>query len=198
MPESMNNAKANSPVAEVPVGPEQWIEEYGDALFRYALTKVSQVPLAEDLVQETFLAAWKGRQGYSGKSSFLTWLISILRRKIVDEFRRQGRTKSVDREDLEEPVEEFTRRGHWQNSIGHWPDDPHKLLENREFWEAVEHCVKKLPPNLAAVFLLREIDQTDTATICAHLNITMANISVRLYRARALIRRCLENSWFTE
>jgi RNA polymerase sigma-70 factor (ECF subfamily) len=197
MLESSQKSVLPQPEVSQPVSPDRWVGEYGDILFRYALTKVSQVPLAEDLVQETFLAAWKGRQNYAGDASFLTWLTSILRRKIVDEYRRQGRANLGDPSHNPEPTEEFTRRGHWQHPIGHWPDDPQKLLENREFWEALDRCAKKLPPNLASVFQLREIEQTNTTTICKRLEISMANVSVRLYRARALLRRCLESTWFS-
>ena len=197
MLESNQKSTVSQPEVALPVGPDRWVDEYGDILFRYALTKVSQVSLAEDLVQETFLAAWKGRQSYAGNASFLTWLTGILRRKIVDEYRRQGRTSLGDPSHGSEPTEEFTRRGHWQRPIGHWPDDPQQLLENREFWKALERCTKKLPPNLASVFQLRELEQADTNTICKRLGISMANVSVRLYRARTLLRRCLESTWFS-
>jgi len=197
MAESSDMPQGNVPDLAAPTSPDEWVKEYGDALFRYALAKVSQVPLAEDLVQETFLAAWQGREAYAGSASPLTWMIGILRHKIVDEFRRQGRVATAGLDPEAEPANAFTRRGHWQRPIGHWPRDPQSLLENREFWEVLDRCVDKLPANLASVFQLREIEQVDTNSLCGQLEISPANASVRLYRARALLRRCLEMTWFT-
>ena len=68
--------------------PSNWVEEHGDALFRFALLRVKDASIAEDLVQETFLSALKGIERFKGKSSLRTWLVGILKHKIIDHFRR--------------------------------------------------------------------------------------------------------------
>ena len=80
--------------ADLPLQPETWVDEHADVLFRYALLRVRRSEVAEDLVQETFLAALHGRETYSGKSSVRTWMIGILRHKILDYFRRTAREQS--------------------------------------------------------------------------------------------------------
>ena len=81
--------------ADIPSEPEkmrpnplEWLENHGDVLYRMALVRVGKPDLAEDLVQETLLAAWQARDSFAGKSSESTWLVAILKRKIIDHFRR--------------------------------------------------------------------------------------------------------------
>ena len=182
------------------VGPAEWVDRYGDALYRYAVHKVSCRDLAEDLVQETFLAALGSLERYRGDASELTWLIGILRRKIVDHFRRRERElPSAGLGTVDHLVEKmFTSGGHWRHKLGGWPKDPHQALQQQEFWKVLDECVGNLPPGLAAAFQLRDVQQTDTQTVCSELKISAANLSVRLHRARLLLRRCLELNWFCD
>lgn len=178
--------------------PQQWLAEHGDALFAYAITRVGDRHTAEDLVQEALLAALLANDRFRRQASTRTWLIGILRHKIVDHFRRANRTSPLNDEQLDKQIhdQEFNRRGHWNSTVARWSVDPAVTLQNREFWQAFDNCRLQLPPVLAMTFIMREFDQLDTESICDMLKISASNLSVRLYRARALLRRCLENHWF--
>ena len=175
-----------------------WVDEFGDPLFRFALSRVNDPQVAEDLVQETFVAALAGVSRFHGKSSFLTWLIGILRRKIVDFHRREGRQRiAVDAENDDEFDRLFyDHRGHWRRRVEKWPSNPAAALESEEFLQVVEECLSQLTPSLADAFQLREMEALEMPDICDTLGINRATLSVRLHRARSLLRRCLELRWF--
>ena len=75
------------------LAPETWVDQHGDALYRFALRRVTDPELADDLVQETFLEGLSARSSFTGGSSVRTWLTAILKHKIIDQYRRSGRTR---------------------------------------------------------------------------------------------------------
>lgn len=176
--------------------PATWVDRYGDVLYRHALSRVGRCDVAEDLVQETFLAALKARDRFSGQSLESTWLLGILKRKIVDHYRKARSTQSVG-EEIVSLLEFFRKNGHWKANLPKWPSDPQQDLEDREFWQVLQHCKSELPESLAAAFTLRELEQLETRETCTALGISPSNLSVRLHRARLLLRRCLERNWFS-
>lgn len=183
--------------------PEKWVDEHGDYLYSFALLRLRNRELAEEMVQETFLAALKNYKNFAQQSSERTWLVGILKHKIVDHFRRSRRERPVA--DFEINVDDddaFRKTGewvdHWTNAGGPkaWSDDPSQLVEQKEFWEIFDRCLGQLPPRLAEAFTLREIDGLESDEICEILGITPNNLWVMLHRARALLRRSLETNWF--
>jgi RNA polymerase sigma-70 factor (TIGR02943 family) len=184
------------------VDPERWVDEHGDYLFHFALSRLRDPVLAEDFVQEALLAALRSAGRYQGRSTERTWLAGILRNKLLDHFRKAGRETSFT--DLEF-YEEDERRSfdnpqfpeHWTNEAG--PQDWGNVgegLDSEVFWEAFHDCSRKLPEKVSRVFLLREMDELPTEEICATLNVTPNNLWVMLHRARMALRRCLEENWF--
>ncbi|MBN1909092.1 MAG: sigma-70 family RNA polymerase sigma factor [Pirellulales bacterium] len=182
--------------ARVATDPTTWLDRYGDTLYRYAILRVRSREQAEDLVQETLLAGLEARERFSGKSSEQTWLISILRRKIVDQFRKEARLQQIEAE-VSALSEFFSNDGHWKVALAKWSSDPAHSVEAREFWAAFEACRAELPAILADAFVLRELEDRQRDEVCEILDITLSNLSVRLHRARLLLRRCLEHSWFS-
>jgi RNA polymerase sigma-70 factor (ECF subfamily) len=178
--------------------PSVWVDQYGDYLFRYAMLRLRDRPAAEDLVQETFLAALKNRESFAGGSSETTWLVGILKHKIADHFRRQARESPAEDGDLREQPDPspFDRSGHWESGPADWGGNPADLFRQKEFLEQFTECLSGLSPNQANAFTLREIDGADTGEICKVLNVTETNLWVILHRARMLLRRCLETRWF--
>jgi RNA polymerase sigma-70 factor (TIGR02943 family) len=178
--------------------PARWVDEHGDYLFRFALSRLRRREAAEDLVQETFLAALRARERFAGASSERTWLVGILKRKIVDHLRRTGREQpagdlaAVDRwaDGL------FDERGHWRKKPGKWPADPSAALEKTEFWSIFSRCLGKLPERLANAFVLREVEELDSHEVCKVLGVSANNLWVMLHRARLGLWRCLEINWF--
>ena len=153
---------------------------------------------ASDLVQETFLAALSSREAYSGRSSVRTWLVGILKRKVADRLRMVGRERRFQQAEGSEDGTEgmFDRRGHWRTPPLDWGSDPLREYERREFWEVLERCLARIPAHMVNAFLERELEGESREAICRDLKITPENLSVRLFRARLLLRRCLEMHWF--
>jgi RNA polymerase sigma-70 factor (ECF subfamily) len=178
--------------------PATWVDRYGDSLFRFAVLRVHDPEAASDLVQETFLEALRARDTYAGRSSVRTWLVAILKHKIVDRLRKLGREQRFHGGEAAGGGTDsaFDRHGHWRTPPLDWGGDPLREYERREFWEVIGRCLSRIPPHLADAFLDRELDGLSREAICRDGNITPENLSVRLYRARLLLRRCLEVHWF--
>src|SRR5579862_6242208 len=185
------------------VDPDRWVQEYGDALFAFAAGRVRDRAIAQDLVQETFLAALKARDGFAGRSSERSWLFGILRNKLVDYYRLQSREISIT--DLEAPLPEeqgaFGENGPgkdgWATKLAPkvW-NSPDADLVTKEFQQVLRNCLSRLPEKVAQVFLLREIDGVSSEEICKDLGVSPNKLWVMLHRARMGLRRCLEIHWF--
>jgi RNA polymerase sigma-70 factor (ECF subfamily) len=173
-----------------------WLDEHGDALFRYARLRVGRRELAEDLVQDTFVAALQARSRYEGGSSVRTWLLSILKHKIVDHHRRTSAARPATAEGTDAFLSSFFGPdGVWKRALASWRT-PDEALERREFWEVFDGCLGRLPRALGSVFFLRELEGLGMEQLRERLEISEGNIRVRLHRARLLLRECLERRWF--
>ena len=190
----MNKGKSDAAIIN---DPEAWVDHYGDFLYRFALSRVKDPDVAEDLVQETFLAALRARESFKGHSAGQTWLIAILKHKIVDYIRKKTREPSIDKiETLTDMMDsDFDDVGKWQVRLRKWAINPGKIYEQKEFFDVLYYCLAELPGRLAEAFMLREMDGLSTAELCKALDITATNSWVMLYRARMSLRRCLENEW---
>jgi RNA polymerase sigma-70 factor (TIGR02943 family) len=179
--------------------PSEWLDRYGDYLFRYAMLRLRDRSVAEDLVQETFLAALKNRGSFSGVSSEATWLVGILKHKIADHFRHQAREAPLEDGDLREQPDPspFDGSGSWVSGPTDWGGNPADLFRQKEFLDQLTKCLSALSPNHANAFTLREIDGAGTGEICKVLHVTETNLWVILHRARMRLRRCLETRWFS-
>jgi RNA polymerase sigma-70 factor (TIGR02943 family) len=170
--------------------PSSWLAEHGDALWRYAIGRTRDAELAEEVVQETLVAALDAYPSFRGESSERTWLLAILRRKLVDQFRARGRERAGAGGVLGEM---FDKRGRWRFDPGRPPADG--MLESPEFLADFERCLSKLPAGLAEAFVLREVRGSPAEAACAALRISMDNLWVRMHRARLLLRKCLAERW---
>ncbi len=176
------------------------IDAHGDALYRFALVRVRNKDVAEDLVQETFLAALQGTYRESGPTAERRWMIGIMKHKVVDYFRRTSR-EPIQQADQPGPAAEdaFLDDGHWKPeaaTMQAWPEQPDRLIERRQFWDALSGCLDRLSPRAAQVFTLRELDELETEQICELLQLTPTNFGVILYRARKQLRDCLGSRYF--
>lgn len=178
--------------------PATWVEHHGTVLYRYALLRTQDAALAEDLVQETFLAALGARARFSGQSSEQTWLIGILKHKLIDHFRGQAsvRPEQAQVEDDACLDNVFGPTGHWAQPPSAWAD-PEGALESRDFWRVFRACIGNLPAHLADLFILRELSELPSQDVCKVLEIsTTNNMWVMLSRARVRLRECLDRHWF--
>ena len=177
--------------------PEHWVDRYGDLLYRFAMARVKDPSIAEDLVQETFLAALHSRRRFEGRSAPRTWLIAILKHKIIDHIRKKTKEQTSDKlETLSDGDDDFDANGKWHLRPKKWSIHPDEVYQQKEFMETLYRCLGQLPERLAKAFVLREIDEMSTEEICKSLDITATNSWVMLYRARMSLRRCLELNWF--
>jgi RNA polymerase sigma-70 factor (ECF subfamily) len=155
---------------------------------------------AEDLVQETFLAALQANN-FRGDAQERTWLIGILRNKICDHFRRLARERATPAGDTNDVVEDRLFAGFmegWSPEPSRWRVDDEALIDNREFWEVFHACLGALPSRQAAAFVLRMMEDVDAERVCQDLDITATNLWVMLHRARCRLRACLEERWFAK
>ena len=178
--------------------PGGWVDRHGDCLYRYALLRLRDPELAADVVQETFLHALRSRHSFTGRSSERTWLVGILKHKVVDQIRTAGRRQAASNGLAADAGSrsEFGGDGGWRVGPASWRGDPGRDIETREFWDALGGCLSKLPQGLADAFFLRELDGLSAHEVQQHLGITPANLWARLHRARVLLRKCLETAWF--
>ena len=177
------------------------LERQRGYLLRVARLQLRDTALAEDVVQDTLAAAITAKDGFTGKSTVKTWLTGILKHKIVDAIRRKQRepvaASVLDEEaDLEDFEGLFKAGGAWQTPPSDW-GDPEQALARQEFFDVMQLCLDKLPPNTARVFMMREVMELTSEEICKELTITANNLWVILYRARMSLRECLEMNWFS-
>ncbi|MBX3423115.1 MAG: sigma-70 family RNA polymerase sigma factor [Pirellulaceae bacterium] len=176
------------------LAPDKWLHNYGDQLYNYALSRLRRHDLAEDVVGETLVAAVRGIAGFEGRATERTWLMSILKRKVIDCIRKQWHTRaSVSLSDEANPEKLlFTTHGDWQHEALRACTQP---LELSELWQVVVRCLNKLPQNLADVFVLRVLEQKNTVDICKDLEIDTSMFYRRLHRARLGVAKCVSENW---
>ncbi len=179
--------------------PNNWAQKHADYLFNYTISRVNKEELAKDIVQETFLSALKAQGNFRGQASERTWLISILKRKIIDYYRKinSKKGKAEVRMDFYEDGE---RKGKWieERAPSSWGNEAEKDIENTELKSAIDQCIDFLPEKYRLVFLLKTVENYETEEICNELDITASNLWVIIHRARHQLRKCLEENWFAK
>lgn len=182
----------------MPFDATQWLHDYGDSLYHYALLRVHSEAIAEELVQDTLLAGLQAFATFNQQSSIKTWLLGIMKHKVIDYFRQHYmNTESLnDYNDEALMAELFTKRGHWQDNVAYWKT-PEKTLNDEQFWTVYQQCLSRLPEAMASLFLLRTVDELPVELCCQILNIATTNqLYVALSRTRLKLRQCLNTYWF--
>lgn len=181
--------------------PDGLVDQYADCLFRYALLHLRDRSLAEDAVQETFLAALESYRSFHGQSSVKTWLLAILKHKITDHFRKSWRQTQFSTDDIEgdpaEGVSAAASRAPSEDRIisMEWHADPQARIEQKAFWKLLSQSLAELNSRTATAFALREIEQLSTRDVCEKMQISESNLWVMLHRARRHLRQCFELNW---
>jgi len=187
---------ANPAAVAVDIGD---LESHRSALYKFAMLQLRNETHAEDCVQETLIAAIQSAARFSGGSSVRTWLVGILKHKIIDHFRKASREQQFNADDEETSLDDmdalFKEDGHLIEPPHAWAN-PEAALSEANFFEVLDRCMEGLPKNTARVFMLREVMGTETDEICRELKITANNCWVLLYRARMMLRECLQQRWF--
>jgi RNA polymerase sigma-70 factor (ECF subfamily) len=183
--------------------PSKWLDLYGDYLYSYAVLKVGSASVAEDLVQDTFLSAIRAKGTFQGNSTEKTWLVAILKNKIIDYYRKKDVLKDA-REYLADTEQEFSNHffepvlGHWLRETAPvaWSESADAKLNHAEFDKVLQFCIQKMPSKIALVFIAKFIDEEETEEICKVHKITSSNYWVIVHRAKVLLRSCLDRNWF--
>ncbi len=180
------------------LNPNKWIDLHSDYMFNYTISRVSNQDVAKDLVQETFLASLKAMGNFKGQASERTWLISILKRKIVDHYRKSNSIKGKSEVRMSF-YEDGENNGKWieERAPSPW-DDADASIENEELKSALDYCIDNLPEKYKSVFILKTIKNYETESICNDLGISSSNLWVIIHRARVQLRECLEGNWFNK
>lgn len=170
------------------------LNAHGDALYAYARTRLDHDDDIADCIQETLLAALKNAATFAGRSSERTWLIGILKFKIIDFYRARAREYEQVAIDQKADDDYFDAAGHWETERAPraWEKSPLERMEENEIQEHLYRCIARLPQTMRAAITLRELEDCETPEICKQLMISATNLNVILYRARMHLRACLE------
>ena len=181
------------------MGIEHQLEEHRAYLMRFARLQLRNDTWAEDVVSETMLAALSKPQSFGNRSQLKTWLVGILKHKVIDLLRQRRREVTLDEGDGDAGEEldalAFKSDGHFAAQPADW-GDPEQELHSRQFFAVLEACTDKLPPAMGRIFLMREWLELSSDEICKELKLTPTNLYVQLHRARLRLRECLELNWF--
>jgi RNA polymerase sigma factor (sigma-70 family) len=177
------------------INTSEWVDQYADVLYAFAVARVDDTELAKDFVQETFLSGIKAAANFEGKSSVKTWLISILKRKIIDYYRQKEARKTT-------PLSHFFRE---KGRVGHWvPEvapkgnysEMEEALDNRELQDAITNCIGLLPGKWKGIVLDKLVEEKESDEVCKEHDITPSNLWVIVHRSKLQLRECLEKKWF--
>jgi len=188
------------PVKSIPI---EALMQHADSLYRFAISRVKDHHAAEDLVQECLSVAWQRIDTFDARSSLGTWLIGIMKFKVIDHFRRSKRTptdQNIEPGDGDaNPVDSlFDAHGSWKVNPNHGLEmlakSPDQLATNHEALEWIRFCLGKLPERLRVLFNLREVDGLDVSSAASAAGVTPGSAAVLLTRSRQRLRICLQEN----
>lgn len=189
------------------------LEKHQASLLRLASMYVPSRAVAEEVVQETWLAVLEGLDRFEGRSSLRTWIFAILVRVARRRGKRERRTipfsaMRTPADEASEPLVDPERfappahrwAGHWhpQSIPDGWAGIPDERLASRETLEVTHAAIATLPPRQREVMTLRDVEGWSSAEVCAALGISVANQRVLLHRARVRVRQQLTQYLETE
>lgn len=170
----------------------EWIEKYSDTFYDYLCKRVTDSNAAKDVLQETFIAAWKNSGGFKNRSSEKTWLFSILKNKLIDHFRQKQKSQQIE------------SSGYFFDEVDHWAErsapkewsPAEKFIDNKEFYAVLKKCNSKLSLLQQQTFSMKYLDELDAEIICKVLKITASNYWVLIHRSKLELQSCLTKNWF--
>jgi RNA polymerase sigma-70 factor (TIGR02943 family) len=177
-----------------------WVNHYADYLFHRAITKTSNEQLAEDLVQDTFLAALEAFDNFRQESTVKTWLTAILNHKIADYFRKVNSKANNANTISKEYSQFFDNNDNWKikERPREWQIDEEKLFDDPEFLHIYQNCLQKLRPQWSSILLAKYLEEKNSEIICQEMNISTTNYWQIIHRAKLKMRQCLQKNWFKQ
>lgn len=187
------------------LAPRKWIDLYADYLYSYAYLKTNSRETAEDIVQDTFLSAYKAKEQFKGDCHEKTWLTQILKNKIIDYYRKKNTYDHLD-DYIEQSNDAFNdsffddpqHHGRWTMLVA--PNlnanNVEEYMQSVEFEHTLLECLSKVPPKLHRVFVAKYLDDANSEQICKEYGLSASNYWVIIHRAKILLRTCLEHHGF--
>ena len=187
------------------------VDRHGPAMLRLAAAHTPTRAVAEDVVQETWLAVLEGLPRFEGRSSLKTWIYRILLNRAITAGQRERRTlpfssvasfdgdedePSVDPDRFQGPADPLP--GAWAQPPVSWDELPEGRLLSNEALGAIRAAIDALPPNQRTVISLRDVSGWTSQEVCNLLGLTETNQRVLLHRARAKVRSALGRYLGTE
>jgi RNA polymerase sigma-70 factor (ECF subfamily) len=183
-------------VARLCAGEEQaflaLVTRHNSSMLRLAGSFVSSQAIAEEVVQDTWLAVLRGIDGFAGRSTFRTWLLRILVNRATSTGMRERRTVAVGDAGPVLDSSRFDATGAWMSPPQHWVEDSDERLLAEGLAERIHTALGELPERQRQVVMLRDVDGLSGAEVCQALEITEANQRVLLHRGRSHLRQTLE------
>ncbi len=178
------------------LNPNLWVDKYSDYLFNFTIVRVNDSEIAKDLISETFLAGLKSKDNFKGEATERTWLISILKRKIIDYYRKINSNKGKAEVRINYSDEES--EGDWleERVSDPFSKNAEDSIQNNELGTAIYNCLDNLNEKQALIFKMKTIDNFDTEAICKEFDISASNLWVIIHRARKAMAECLKENWF--
>jgi RNA polymerase sigma factor (sigma-70 family) len=183
------------PKAEQTIDTSTWVDDYSDMLYNFSVTRVNDHEMAKDLVQDTFVSAINGLDNFQGKSTVKTWLFSILKRKIIDHWRKQESRQTrpmsalgTDSETGESKIIERQNKGAVSEIEINY--------DNKELRAAIMGCIQDLPDKWKGIVIDKLVEEKKSEEVCKEHEITASNLWVIIHRAKVQLRDCLELKWF--
>ncbi|QXP65178.1 sigma-70 family RNA polymerase sigma factor [Polaribacter sp. HaHaR_3_91] len=180
---------------------ENWVNEYSDTLYSWALYKTSVKEIAEDLVQDTFMSAYHKIDSFKGNSQPKTWLFTILNNKIIDFYRKNAKIKKhefkiSEKEGFQLSDDLFDETNSWKDRKVDpiWDNEEH-LLDNENFNGVFANCISGLPKKWNVAITSKYLTGKKTDEICQDLGVTVSNYWQIIHRAKLLLKECLETNW---
>lgn len=178
---------------------DQQVADLQPYLLKFARLQLRNAHWAEDVVSETVLAALGKPQSFGNRSQLKTWLVGILKHKVIDALRLRRREALVADDDdaREDPLDYlgFQADGHFQELPAEW-GNPEQQVSSQQFFAVLEACASQLPTTQARLFLMREWLELSSEEICKELGLSATNLYVQLHRARLRLRECLQLNWY--
>lgn len=184
-------------MSTVKLSPEKWVDRYADYLYNYTIVRVNDHEMAQDLVSETFLAGLRSMANFKGAASERTWLVAILKRKIIDYYRKKNSFKGQAEISMTQTTNSEGTKIDWleEQVEDTGTKNIEERLENIELRRAIEKCLESINEKQATIFRMKTMEEMDTEAICKEMDITPSNLWVLIHRARKAMAECLETKW---
>lgn len=176
---------------------KSWVNKYSESLLKRAMYLLSDKDDAKDVVQEVFLSAFSSYDTFEGKSNPLTWLTSILNRKVADFYRKKYKSEPHIKLD-----HFFDEKGSWRNDgvLNDWDVSlkETELLDDQDFNKTLEDCIEELPSRWKIPLKMYYLQEKKAPDVSQELNISTTNLWKILQRSRMQLRECLDFNWFAK